>query len=70
MISVVLEQINLNNPNMNIIILNENKYREYFNKYDIESCPTVIFFKNGEIIARHNDYMSYDDFLNYCNMHL
>ena len=52
MLKSVLEDIFKEHPNVKIVKVNVDNNRDLAVKFEISSIPTLIVFKNGEIVSR------------------
>lgn len=50
--------------NVNVIKVNVDKFEELAEKYNIVAVPTLIFFKAGNIVYKHEGYLDLDGIKN------
>lgn len=60
MLSPVLDDIASERSNVKIVKVDVDKNEELAKKYGIMSIPTLLLFKNGQVIDKHIGYMSKD----------
>ena len=53
MMHPVIDQLAQDNPNLKIIKVNVDNYSDIARNYGVMSIPTLILFKNGEIINKN-----------------
>lgn len=57
MLGPVVEEYAEKHPEVLVIKVNTDEYNSLAKKYDIFEVPTVLYFKNGELIHRHKGFM-------------
>ncbi len=60
MLSPVLDDIASERSNVKIVKVDVDKNEELAKKYGIMSIPTLLLFKNGQVINKHIGYISKD----------
>lgn len=60
MLSPVLNDIASERSNVKIVKVDVDKNEELAKKYGIMSIPTLLLFKNGQVIDKHIGYISKD----------
>ena len=60
MLSPVLDDIASERSNVKIVKVDVDKNEELAKKYGIMSIPTLLLFKNGQVIDKHIGYISKD----------
>lgn len=56
-----LEKLSESNQEVNIAIVDVDKFRDKLDKYNIMSVPTLLLFSNGKEAKRESGFMSVDD---------
>ncbi|MGL4949547.1 MAG: thioredoxin [Anaeroplasmataceae bacterium] len=63
MIAPVLDEINNENPNVTIIKVNVDEEEALAAKYDIKSIPTLMIYKNQELVDVKIGFMTKEELL-------
>ncbi|WP_046216231.1 thioredoxin family protein [Paenibacillus wulumuqiensis] len=58
MLSKVLDDIDFEMPFVNVVKVNTSQHFELGEEFNIMAVPTVLFYKNNEIVDRHAGLMS------------
>ncbi len=53
----VFERVSEEEPSVNFVKINVDEVSEIASKYNVRSIPTIILFKNGEIVDQKNGSM-------------
>lgn len=53
MLMPILEELEGQNPNLKIVKVNVDEENELANTYEIRNLPTLLIFKNGNIVSRN-----------------
>lgn len=67
MLAPVLEEISNDQKNIKIVKIDVDKNEELSNRFGIMSVPTLLLFKDGNLIAKQNGYMPKEELLNWIN---
>ncbi|MCR4956501.1 MAG: thioredoxin family protein [Lachnospiraceae bacterium] len=61
MFSVILEDLEGELPFVNVVKVNTTDYPEIGKENHIEAVPTIMFYKNGELLETNIGIIEYDD---------
>lgn len=61
MFSSILEDLEAELPFMNVVKVNITDYPELGEANNIQAVPTVLFYKDGNLLERHLGVIAYDD---------
>ncbi|AGR40843.1 thioredoxin [Spiroplasma taiwanense] len=57
MLAPIYEQLSNEVTNVNFVKVNTDEQQEIAKKYNIMSIPTLIFFKDGEVVRQNSGFM-------------
>lgn len=60
MLGPVVEKIQNDHPEYNLMKLDIDEFADLAEKYNVQSVPTIIYFKNGKEVDRSSGFMAED----------
>lgn len=60
-LSVVFEEIEKEVPQVSILKINTDENKEIVNRFSITSVPTILFYKDGEIVSKKVGFLPKDE---------
>lgn len=67
MLAPILEELDEENFKVKIVKVDVDENMNIAMKYHIQTIPTLIYFKNGEVKNRFSGYMRKDQIIDFCN---
>ena len=60
MLAPIVEQLSNEHPEFNLFKLNVDDFADLAEKHNVQSVPTIIYFKNGIEVDRSSGFMAVD----------
>lgn len=61
MLKPIVEEYMENYPDNAFLLINTDNFKDIHKSYDIHSVPTILCFKNGEIVDTLDGYIEYEE---------
>ena len=61
MLGPVLEEFAEKHPEIVVVKVNSDEFHSLANRYEIRSVPTLLFFRNNQMINRHSGFLGLSD---------